>query len=74
MLPISEGAEVLLKTGESVIVMSGLSTWRGQRWVGKGYLRGAEVQREFGDDDVRAVLGAGRSMPPSGGGESGSLF
>lgn len=59
MLNISEGAEVLLKTGEVITVGSAYSSWRGQRWTGRGRHHGRDVEREFGDDDVRAVLADG---------------
>lgn len=63
MFNITEGTEVLLKTGESVTVVSGFSSWKGQRWTGRGQLHGKDIQREFGDDDVRAVLGYGSNAP-----------
>jgi hypothetical protein len=61
MLKISEGTEVLLKTGEAVTVVSGYENWRGMRWTGKGYHGGKDIQRDFYEDDVRAVLGQGRA-------------
>ncbi len=65
MLDIREGTEVLLKTGEFVTVVSGYSSWRGQRWTGAGRIGGQDIQREFSDDDVRAVLGQGRDTARS---------
>ncbi len=77
MLNISEGAEVLLKTGEVVTIVSGYSSWRGQRWTGKGWNAGKDIQREFSEDEVRAVLGTGMgaaSRSSEVGADSGSLF
>lgn len=62
MSHIVEGTEVLLKTGEFVTVVSVSSSWRGERWTGAGWSGGKDIRREFGEDDIRAVVGQASGM------------
>ncbi len=68
MLSITDGAEVLLKSGVYARVTSASDTWRGTRFTAIASSGGQDQPCEFGPDDVRAVLSAERSAPACGSG------